>query len=267
VREIRGLLLCAGLGTRLDPLTQHCPKCLVPVGGIPLLEHWLCLLKECELSEVWINIHHHRDLVEQFIRRESFRDWVNGVFEKDLLGTAGTLRENARTFLDCTTFFAHADNWCICDLSEFIRYHLFERPANTSMTMMTFRTNTPESCGIVSINDHGVVYDFQEKVAKPKGNLANGAVYLIEPEVVEWVKSHHGSTDFSTEVIPHFLGQIATWENTGTHRDIGVVDSLLEAQSDGIPETCLGRGESWHEIYEANPIHDQLASLLSIRNG
>jgi mannose-1-phosphate guanylyltransferase len=260
VSEVRALLLAAGLGTRLQPLTETCPKCLVPIGSRPLLESWLCSLHGCDISSVWVNMHHHREMVDAFLSREPFLGWVHGVVEEDLLGTAGTLRHNAKHLADSTTFLAHADNWCQCDFNEFLDFHLHCRPAGTVMTMMTFRTNLPENCGIIEVDHQGVVESFLEKPDRPPGNLANGAVYLLEPEVVEWVCESPSVTDFSTEVIPAFLGRIASWENLGIHRDIGTLSSLLAAQNDPSPQPCWPDVDLWTEAYFEHPVHEYLAN-------
>ncbi len=133
------------------------------------------------------------------------------------------------------------------------------------MTMMTFRTQTPKSCGIVEINRQGVVEDFVEKSAQPPGNLANGAVYLLEPEVLEWVCENPEATDFSTDVIPTFLGRIATWENLGIHRDIGVLSSLMAAQRDPLPKPCWPEVDLWMKTYLEHPVHEYLANTKRIQ--
>ena len=261
--EVRALLLAAGLGSRLGSVTEHCPKCLVPVAGRPLLEHWLCSLQRIDVGHVLVNVHQHQRLVDTFLARSYFSDWVQGIQEIELLGTAGTLRENAKNLSTCTTLLAHADNWCQCDLDDFISFHRHHRPSRTLMTMMTFRTPTPATCGIVELDSDGVVRQFHEKVSNPPGNLANGAVYLLEPEVVRWVVDRPVVSDFSTEVLPEFLGRIATWENIGIHRDIGTVQSLLEAQEDPQPDCCWPDTDEWMYAYQNNPVHEQLTSATS----
>ena len=261
MRDIRALLLAAGLGTRLRPLTDVCPKCLVPIAGTPLLEYWLCTLYRCNISTGWVNLHHHRDMVRGFLSRERFVGWVNPLEEDCLLGTAGTLAANAHQFTNATTLLAHADNWCHCDFNAFIDFHLHNRPRNTAITMMTFRTTSPESCGIVDIDDRGIVKHFHEKVQGSTGTLANGAVYLVEPEVVRWLKTRPNAIDFSRDVIPEFLGRIATWENNGVHRDIGVMQSLLEAQMDPKPDLCWQHDDDWMRNYRTHPVHSFLGDL------
>lgn len=262
--KVRPLLLAAGLGTRLRPLTEFCPKCLVPIGGIPLLEHWLCNLHRLGIRDAWVNVHHHQDLVTEFLGRANFAEWVHPVYEPTLLGTAGTVRANADKLSHDTTFLIHADNWCQCNFSDFVEFHCQRRPARTLMTMMTFRTLKPQACGIVAVDADGVVTDFYEKVPNPPSNLANGAVYLIEPDVVQWIKKRTEVTDFSTHVIPEFLGRIATWENTEIHRDIGVIGSLLEAQGDLFPEPCWRAQDEWTRKYQKHSVHRRIGNALSV---
>ena len=261
MNKISGLLLSAGLGTRLQPLTNDWPKCLMPVARRPLLEHWLCIFYRNNISRVLVNFHHHPELIKNFLNREIFHDWVDHAYEVELLGTAGTLRSNWSFFLGQTVLLVHADNWCQCNFPEFIDFHENFRADNTVMTMMTFRTLEPTNCGIVEVDDRGIVQGFFEKVSKPPGNLANGAVYLLEPDVLYWLRKRPWVRDFSTEVIPKFLGRIATWENKGVHRDIGSPQSLLDAQNDPQPNLCWSEADEWVQTYLSNPIHDKIRTF------
>ena len=258
MKEVRALLLAAGLGTRLRPLTHSCPKCLIPIGGRPLLEHWLCTLYRNGITQALVNIHHHRTLVESFLARNQFQGWVYGVYEPQLLGTAGTLRQNREFFENEPVLLIHADNWCQCDFTEFLEFHRNQRPVGTSITMMTFESPTPETCGIVEIDDDGVVLAFHEKSNNPPGNQANGAVYLLEPEILKWILENPSISDFSTEVLPHFIGSIATWHNQGIHRDIGALPILKLAQSDPKPTSCWPETDTWQKKFLSNHIHQQL---------
>jgi mannose-1-phosphate guanylyltransferase len=105
------------------------------------------------------------------------------------------------------------------------------RPAGTEITMMTFETDAPRSCGIVEEDTRGVVTAFHEKVDNPPGNHANAAVYIFEPGVLAFLDSLGRKViDLSTEVMPHFMGRICTYHNHGYHRDIGNPESLRLAE-------------------------------------
>lgn len=259
--RLQALLLAAGFGTRLRPLTDAWPKCLMPIGGKALLEYWLEALWTVGIAEVVVNSHYRADAVEAFLARPRFSCWVNHVHEPKLLGTAGTLRAQAARFQDGVTLVIHADNWCLANLAAFLQYHQVSRPAGCSITMMTFDAELPEACGIVETDERGVVRAFYEKVANPPGRCANGAVYLLEPEVVDWVGAHPEVTDFSTEVLPAWLGRIATWHSDGIHRDIGSISALLKARQDPSPASVWTETDEWQRCFSLQPIHRQLAEL------
>jgi len=94
------------------------------------------------------------------------------------------------------------------------------------MTMMTFRTDTPLTCGIVELDKQGVVIGFHEKVSNPPGNLANGAVYILTAELLDRLRNDlNFVTDFSTEVLNGLVGKIYTYETTEVFMDIGTPES------------------------------------------
>jgi mannose-1-phosphate guanylyltransferase len=255
VKETKTLLLAAGLGTRLRPLTDIWPKCLMPIRNRPLLEYWLNILQKSGINNVLVNTHYLSGYVERFLEQSQFKGWVNSVYESELLGTAGTIRKNRDFCKDSTILLAHADNWTCCNFSDFLHYHHNRRPKDTVMTMMTFTCLDPKTCGIVELNNNGVVVDFHEKVVEPPGNLANAAVYLLEPEVIEWIKNNPEISDFSSEVIPQFMGKIATWENQKIHRDIGTIEMLKKAQTDGCKIPIWDKNNLWQQNFLRNPIH------------
>lgn len=251
---LRALILAAGLGSRLRPLTNEWPKCLMPIGGRPLLEYWLQSLQLEGIREIMVNTHFHADKVLAFLSRKQFAGFVNVVHEPELLGTAGTLIDNVDFFQGQPTLLIHADNWCQCNLNAFINYHIHQRPKNCVMTMMTFDSDAPQNCGIVELDNQGVVMRFHEKVSSPPGTRANAAVYILEPEVLEWLVRHPELRDFSTEVLPRHVGRIATWHNSGIHRDIGTLPALLAAQNDPMPERHWPDNDEWQAKFESSPV-------------
>jgi len=232
----------------------------MPIDGKPLLEYWLGIAKELGTANVMVNTHYMVDTVQSFLDRPVFKHWVKGVHEPELQGTAGTLRANAQALGDTTILLVHADNFCQCDFSAFYQFHQTTRPKHCPITMMTFHTQTPSTCGIVEIDGDGVVIGFHEKLPNPPGYLANGAVYLLEPEVLQWICDRPEITDFSTQVLPYFVGRIATWHNEGTHIDIGSIEALCEAQgraqhkAAAISETK----DDWSRQFASHPIHAQI---------
>lgn len=220
---MRAILLAAGYGTRLRPLTNTIPKCLVPIKGKPLLQIWLERLDNASVGPYLINTHYLSEQVCNFIEQGKFSNSVTVTYESNLLGTAGTLIKNLDFFQGQDGLLIHADNYCLANFKKFLNAH-YTRPAECLMTMMTFKTEDPSSCGIVEIDKRGIVVGFHEKVKSPPGNLANGAIYILSAEAINLIKSELShAVDFSTEILENFLGKIFTWENQDFFLDIGSV--------------------------------------------
>lgn len=230
--NIPAVLLAGGLGTRLRPLTNNIPKALAPIGDTPLLGIWLSLLSKAGVGPMVVNLHHHADAVRNFLQDGGWHQNVTASFEKELLGTGGTLLHHRRMLQNGPFLAIHADNFSMFNVEDFILAHR-DRPAGTAITMMTFTTPTPSSCGIVELDERGVVVAFHEKKQDPPGNLANGAVYVMEPEILDTLAECSAEfPDISMDVIPRYLGRIYTYRNNCYHRDIGTMESYFQAQKD-----------------------------------
>ncbi|MGY4287251.1 mannose-1-phosphate guanylyltransferase [Bradyrhizobium sp. LM2.7] len=230
---MRALLLAAGIGSRLRPLTNTTPKCLVQVHDRPLLDYWLDLVFEGGVERALLNTHWLADQVREHVAASRWRSQIDLVHEDELLGTGGTVLANRDWFQNEAFLVAHADNLTDFDVPGFIAAHR-NRPPGHVMTMLGFRTDDPSSCGIVELDRQNAVLAFHEKVKNPPGNLANGAVYVFEPEevIADIAKVGKAVVDLSTEIIPNYTGRILCVETTGYHRDIGNPESLRRAHSE-----------------------------------
>jgi mannose-1-phosphate guanylyltransferase len=231
MERLRALLLAAGLGTRLRPLTLDTPKCLVTVGGEPLLSLWLRNLEALGCESVIVNTHYLSEKVENFLDSwTSSAMSVKVVHEKQLLGTAGTLLKNKDFFRGTTGLLIHADNIMSDNLECFLDAHR-KRPTNCDITMLTFTTQTPKLCGIVEINDQSIVTEFYEKHHNPPSARANGAIYAFSEYFLrDLALLKPLPADFSTEVVPAFLGRIYSWHTNAPYIDIGSPEALQKAR-------------------------------------
>jgi len=226
---MRALLLAAGFGSRLRPLTLETPKCLVEIGGHPLLYYWLHSLKRAGIEEILINTHYLSHQVNEFILTNEFSQNVIIKHENHLLGTAKTLIKNA-IFFEEPVIVIHADNYSEVNLRSFIEAHK-KRPHCCLISMMTFRSNSPEECGIVELNCTNVVVGFYEKIKNPPSNLANAAVYIFEPEAMrEIIENYSTAKDLSLDVINKFIGRIYGIEINDFFMDVGSIESLQKAR-------------------------------------
>lgn len=228
---MRALLLAAGHGTRLRPLTNTMPKCLVPIQGRALLQIWLDRLTQVGIGPFLINTHYLPEQVEAFVSSSRYRDQVQLVHEKELRGTAGTMIANLDFFDGQDGLVVHADNYCLADFEAFLLAHE-RRPSHCLMTMMTFRSESPGTCGIVELDAGGVVVGFHEKVANPPGNLANGAVYLLSADLLRTMATDwRDAADFSTEILHRLVGRIFTYETKAFFLDIGSPEAYDKANA------------------------------------
>ena len=139
----RAILLAAGLGTRLRPITLHTPKCLVEVAGEPLLGRWLRQLQLAGCEEVLVNTHYLADQVIDFLEQwPSSTMRIVSTYEPELLGTAGTLMANRDFFEGSSGLLIHADNAMEGKLHDLLIAHE-SRSLNCLMTMLTFTTDRP----------------------------------------------------------------------------------------------------------------------------
>ena len=223
---MRALLLAAGLGTRLRPLTDTTPKCLVPIKGKPLLDIWCEALLAAGVTKLLINLHYKSEQVQQHVGSSKFSEFVETIYEPSLLGTAGTLLANRKFFENQDGILLHADNYWEANISELIIAHE-SRPSNCDLTMLAFRTPTPETCGILEVTENKILQKMYEKSSDDHGNLANAAFYILSKKLIGELKDE---TDFSNEVIPKYLGKTLVVETSETFIDIGTPESYALAQ-------------------------------------
>jgi len=200
---MKAVLLAAGLGTRLRPLTDSVPKAMVPVKGKPMLEHHIELLKRYGATEFFINLHHLPEVVTSRIgdgARWGVR--INYIHEPSLLGTAGTVRGLAPQLRDERFWVYYADNFTRANLGRLTEFHV-ERKA--LVTIAVHYREDVQTSGVVLFDREGRVQQFVEKPqgAVP-GHLVNAGIYVCEPVILELIPDQV-PCDFARDVFPRLL--------------------------------------------------------------
>jgi mannose-1-phosphate guanylyltransferase len=227
----KAVLLAGGLGTRLRPLTETVPKCLVDIGGQPLLDYWVDSLERARIRELLINTHHLPDPVREHLAalRAARGLSIREAYEPQLLGSAGTLTAN-RDFADdadeCVIIYA--DNLSDMDLDAILRFH---RGHGDPFTMVLFRTTRPKECGIASMDGQSRIVEFVEKPKEPKSNQANAGVYVISADAYREIADMR-AFDLGFDVLPRFVGRMRGYLHEGYHLDIGHMAALEQARAD-----------------------------------
>ena len=224
---MKAFLLAAGLGTRLRPITDTTPKCLVEIGGRPLLDIWLDALTKAGVDEVLVNTHHLAGQVEAHVARRETGPVVRLSHEPQLLGSAGTLLAN-RDFVAREELFLaiNADNLTDFDLGLLVDAHLAAAPI---ATLTVSRVPRPSECGIVEVARDGRVVDFAEKPEHPRGDLANAGMYAFAPRVLDEVPLPL-PRDIGQDLLPRLVGRArAVSVGDCYFRDIGTPSALEQA--------------------------------------
>lgn len=203
----KAFLLAGGLGTRLRPLTDSTPKCLVPVGGRPMLHWWFRLCERLDVRELLVNTHHLPDQVRAFVRARQTPMRVSLFHEERLLGTAGTLAANRRLVRGEKDFWIfYADTLIGDDVVPMVALH---RARGADLTMGVFRSPDPKSGGVVSFESDGRITSFEEKPAAPKSDLAAAGVYLAGAKLLAALPPAGG--DLSCDVFPSLMGNACAY--------------------------------------------------------
>lgn len=226
---MKAFLLAAGLGTRLRPLTDTVPKCLVPIRGQPLLGWWFQLLLKNNVTEVLVNTHYLdtqvRSYIDQYNKQKTGLTAIE-YYEKELLGSGGTVRENRNFVKNEESFFiCYADNLTNIKLSELHKAYLRN---NGIVTIALFHAEHPEQCGIVELGENEKVLKFEEKPEKPKSDLANAGVYIANNLLFDYI-SDDEFVDFGKDVLPKLSGNMYGWKIKDYIIDVGTYENYIKA--------------------------------------
>jgi len=229
---MKAFLLAAGKGTRLRPLTDTLPKCLLPVQGVPLLKIWLNICESAGIHEVLVNVHAHKDKIREFADQENIHNRVrlHIAEEKELLGSAGTLAENKEFVAGEKDFYIlYGDVLTNVQLSGLIQCH---REHQQIVTLGIHQVPNPTQCGIVSTDQNGIVQSFIEKPARPNGNWAFSGVMVANQQIFDYVPApDQRPADIGFHLLPRLIGNMAAHKISGFLLDIGTLNSYNAAQT------------------------------------
>ncbi len=225
---MKAFLLAAGLGTRLRPITNIIPKCLVPVAGKPMLYYWFNLFRKYGITEVLINLNHFPDQVKEYINNNIFDIKATLVNEEILLGSFGTLLHNQKFVEKEENFFIfYADTLTNVNLNEMMEMH---KKSLKPFTIALFRTTNPSSCGIVALDSTGCVIDFEEKPKAPKSDLANAGIYIMNTKLFNKIQlDNKKPLDIGFDLLPKLINQMQGFEIKDFVLDMGTPNNLTLA--------------------------------------
>jgi len=226
---VKAFLLAAGLGTRLRPITDTVPKCMLAIDGRPLLDIWLAEFDRAGVEEVLVNLHYLPDVVRRHLATRTGTPAVRTFFEPELLGSAGTLAANRDWVAGEDMFLAcNADNLTDFDLSSLIQAH---REHGAIATLTVFHSDRPSAGGVVELDAAGLVTGFTEKPSQPVSDLVNAGMYAFHPALLGELDGPPPH-DIGYDLLPGLVGRARATPVEGYFRDIGTVESYQLAQQE-----------------------------------
>jgi mannose-1-phosphate guanylyltransferase len=225
---MKAFLLAAGHGTRLRPLTDTIPKCLVPIRGISMLEIWLEVCRRAGITDLFINLHAHADVVRTALADKETGMRVRLSEEHVLLGSAGTLLANRDWVASESEFWVlYAD---VLTNLDFHRMWAFHRQFKPAATLGLYQVSNPSRCGIVVFDENRVVREFVEKPTQPRSNWAFSGILLGTHELLDAIPQALPS-DLGFNVLPRLVNRMLAYTISDYLIDIGTMETYQSAQT------------------------------------
>lgn len=233
---MKAMILAAGVGSRLDPLTRAIPKPMVPVVNRPVIEHIVLDLKKHGFTDLMVNLHYLGDVIQQGLgdgSRLGVR--ISYAQEDKLWGDAGSVKRSQAFFENQTFLVVGGDDISDIDLSGLMALHREKRAASTIATTVV---DDPSQFGIVVTDDEGRITRFLEK---PKGgdvfsNTANTGVYVFEPDVFDLIPPDT-FWGFGNNVFPSLLESgrpLYGFATTSYWKDVGNLQVYRQTNFDAL---------------------------------
>ena len=244
---MRAMVLAAGLGTRLRPVTRSVPKPMVPVLNRPVMEHIVGLLATHDFTEVIANVHWYPEVIrDHFGDGSRFGIDLSYSFEEQLLGTAGGVRF-ASDFFGDEFLVISGDAMTDIDLAAMREFH---RSHGGIATLATRRVVDTSEFGVVITDEAARIQGFQEKPdpAEALSDLANCGIYMFDREIFDHfpgpgesklaAPGHpDGFADWAYDVFPRLLDigiDFYAHETVAYWNDIGTIEELIQSNFDGL---------------------------------
>jgi len=198
------LILSAGVGSRLNDITFDIPKPMIKYNNKPLLEHNLIKCVNAGIKDIFINIHHQKNIIKDYFGDGSkWNCHISYSEENTLLGTSGALKKISLLSSSQHYIVIYGDNYSTYNFKEIINFH---NNSKCKMTIVSAKVNDPTGSGILNFDDNFRLLNFFEK---PINNLiydsyyANMGIYVIDRELLKYIPN--GFSDFGKNIIPDLL--------------------------------------------------------------
>jgi mannose-1-phosphate guanylyltransferase len=231
---VKAMVMAAGLGTRLQPLTEFLPKPMMPVANRPVMHHLLNLLRRHGITEIGANVHSFPDAIRGYFGDgSSLGVSIRWSYEEELLGTAGGTKALGDFWGRDPILVTSGDGLHDVDLTALRTQH---GRTGALATLVVKPVDDPSAYGVVVVVGTEIV-GFQEKPRRDeaRSDLASAGIYLIQPEVLDRIPD--GFYDFGSQVWPELVqerGALHAYTTMAYWNDVGGLDELRDGSLDAV---------------------------------
>jgi NDP-sugar pyrophosphorylase family protein len=232
-QDMKAMIMAAGVGSRLMPMTADLPKPMIPMANRPLMENTVQLLHKYGFDSIIANLFYHTDCISNYFGDgQDFGVTMEYSREEELMGTAGGVKR-CEWFLDDTFIIVSGDALTDIDLAELVRTH---KQKGALATIALKEVEDVEHFGIVITNEDGLIQSFQEKPRPEEAlsRVANTGIYVFEPEIFRYIPAGQ-FYDFGKQVFPHLVQAGCPFYGVTVNAywcDVGNIGTYRQANAD-----------------------------------
>ena len=233
---MKAMIMAAGVGSRLMPLTTNISKPMVPIANLPAIAHIVNLLRYHGVTEAIANLHYKAEAIDSFFKVNKYRNFeIHFSYEQELLGTAGGVKK-VEAFLNNDTFIIiSGDAITDIDLTDMLDFH---RAKGSKVTIALKEVEDTDKFGVVVCDEQNHIKSFQEKPKKGTelSNLVNTGIYIMEPEILDLIPAG-GFYDFGKDLFPLLVEKSIPfygYKMEGYWCDIGSLSQYHQANRDAL---------------------------------
>lgn len=232
---MKAIILAGGKGERLRPITAKIPKPMVKIGGKPILEHIICLLKKNGISDlIFALCFRYKIITDYFGNGSKFNIKIKYLIEneKNPLGTAGAVL-SAKKYIKNTFIVAYADILRKLDIQDVLKEHWRH---NAFATLVVYKNQRDDPKSLVKFDSRGIIHEFIERpeiIDKRKNSVwSNASFYVFQPGIFDFI-IHDRNQDFGKDIFPKILSSgkvIYAYRKQDYFIDISNPEKLKEAR-------------------------------------
>jgi mannose-1-phosphate guanylyltransferase len=226
---MQALILAAGRGKRMRPLTDKIPKVMLPVGRKPFLAYLIEYLKKQGINEFILAVCWKKEKIKNYFG-DGKKFGVEIVYseEKKLSDTAGAIKNAENLIKNKNIIILNGDSFVDIDIKKMLKFH---KEKKSPITMAVYKTKNPGRYGEVIIDENDIVVRFKEKAKTKRENFINAGVYIFQKKILKNFPKNK-KLSLEKDIFPNLAGKIAAFKTKGYFIDIGTQEDYKKLKKE-----------------------------------